>query len=377
MKAFRIPLVVLVALLAFNMVQASAVYTTQVFATGAAVGGTSPDSVSFGDGSLWIAYQDNAPSTGGGFSTVVRYAPSGVIQNTWSIAGNVDGLKVDPSTGLVWALQNNDANSALTIINPTTNATTAYSYGSSYTNVANRGFDDVVFLNGQVFLSETNPVSGTDAVVVRLTSGLNSPLQISPILTSTFTGTNLATGVVVSTTITDSDSLKLTPSGGLALTGEADQEITFISHPGAVNQSESFLHLLGTNGQTITGFPDDTIYPTASGGFFYFADTGANMVYRVTATGLASGSVYIDVGDEFGILNTSTGVVTPIFTGTSPHGADFVTFAASGVPEPASFGYAAIGLLLACLVVAGRRVRRHRASQTARTAQKQTGSLAV
>jgi hypothetical protein len=64
----------------------------------------------------------------------------------------------------------------------------AKTYGSSYTNVANRGFDDVVFSKGNVYLSETNPVNGADPVVLKLTSGLKSPLQVSPILNSTFYG---------------------------------------------------------------------------------------------------------------------------------------------------------------------------------------------
>jgi hypothetical protein len=334
-------------LLAAGVMQGGPTYGVQVFATGAAVGGTSPDSVSFGDGSVWIAYQNGADSAGAsGSSTVVRYSTGGSVLNTWSIKGNVDGLKVDPSTGLVWALQNNDGNSALTIIDPTTNKTTPYQFGNTYTNVANRGFDDVVFGNGATYLSETNPASGTDPVVLKLTSGLNTPLQVSSILTSTFTGVNLATGNPGSTTIADSDSLKLTPNGGLALTGEADQELAFITNPGAANQSESFLQLLGTNGKTISGLPDDTIYPDASSGVFYFADTGANKVYRVVATGLGAGSVYIDVGDEFGSLDLSTGIVTPIFTGVSPHGADFTTLSLAGIPEPTTVGYSVIGTLL-------------------------------
>jgi hypothetical protein len=120
----------------------------------------------------------------------------------------------------------------------------------------------------------------------------------------------------------------------------------FIHNPGASNQTQSFVHLLGTNGQTISGNPDDTMYPTAAQGFFYIADTGANTVYRIAATGLAADSVFINVGDEFGSLDLSTGIVTPIFTGVSPHGGEFVTFATAGVPEPASFGYGAAGLAL-------------------------------
>jgi hypothetical protein len=107
-----------------------------------------------------------------------------------------------------------------------------------------------------------------------------------------------------------------------------------------VNQTESFVALLGPNGQTISGLPDDTVFPTAPSGTFYVADTGANSVYALAASGLAPGSVYVDVGHEFGSLDTSTGIVTPLFTGVSPHG---VVFVAS--PEPASF-FLAGGVLL-------------------------------
>ena len=158
-------------------------FTESVFATGASIGATSPDSVAFGDGSLWVAYQNSAASDGSsGSSTVVRYGLSGGVVNQWTIAGNVDGLKVDPSTGLVWALQNNDGNSALTTINPNNNATNSFTYGSTYTDPANRGFDDVVFSNGNTYFSETNPASPTDPILLRLTTSLASPLQVSGLL---------------------------------------------------------------------------------------------------------------------------------------------------------------------------------------------------
>jgi len=70
--------------------------TAGVFANGASVSSTSPDSVVFGDGSLWVAYQNGADSTGAsGSSTVVRYNLSSSVVNTWTIAGNVDGLRID------------------------------------------------------------------------------------------------------------------------------------------------------------------------------------------------------------------------------------------------------------------------------------------
>jgi hypothetical protein len=339
--------------------------TPSVFATGAPISSTSPDSVVFGDGSLLVSYQNGADSTGAsGSSTVARYSPAGSLLNTWTIAGNVDGLRIAPN-GQVWALQNNDGNSALTVINPVTNATTPYTYGNTYTDNENslgRGFDDAEFLNGQVYLSETNPSTGTDPVIVKLTTPLLSPLQIAGILNSTFTGTNLATGAQASTTITDSDSLILDPSGDLVLTGEADQEIVFVHNPGAVNQTESFVALLGTNGMTISGLPDDTVFPSAANGTFYVADTGANTVYALAASGLAPGSVYIDVGNEFGSLDTSTGIVTPLFTGVSPHGVVFV----ATTPEPSSIFLAGGALLMAASVLRKRRAPATRESAASR-----------
>lgn len=296
-------------------------YTPQTFATGTTLGTTEPDSTYFGLGSVWISYQNGADSTGlFGSSTVVRYRPGGVVQQTpWSIKGNVDGLRIDPD-GLVWALQNNDGNSTLTAINPVTNTTTLYTYGNTYTNVANRGFDDVVFTNGNTFLSETNPASNSDPIVLRLTTGLSSPLQVSGILNSQFTGINIVNGTSMSDTITDSDSLILAPNGDLVLTGEADHQLVFIHNAGTPNQSESFINLLGPSGN-----PDDSAFNgNATQGYFLMSDTGGNTVYKITATGLSPNMTFVDMGNEFGSVDLSTGVVTPIFTGVSPHGLVFV-----------------------------------------------------
>jgi hypothetical protein len=124
-------------ILVVSTVRADPTYTVHVFVTGTAVSSTAPDSVTYGDGSLLIAYQNGADTAGAsGSSTVVRYSPTGAVLNTWTIKGNVDGLNIDPTSGLVWALQNNDGNSALTVINPITNATTPHTYGNTYTNVA-------------------------------------------------------------------------------------------------------------------------------------------------------------------------------------------------------------------------------------------------
>lgn len=335
-------------LLAQNLHAGPVFSSPQIFATGTSISATSPDSTYYGDGSVWIAYQNGADSTGNsGSSTVVRYSLSGAVQHMWTIQGNVDGLRIDP-TGLVWALQNNDGNSKLTTINPVTNATNAYTYGSSYTNMPNRGFDDILFTHGNTFLSETNPASNSDPIVLRLTTGLASPLEVSGILNSQFTGTNLATGKSASDSITDSDSLILNPNGDLVLTGEADHQLVFIHNAGTASQLESFINLLGPSGN-----PDDSAFNgKATQGYFLFSDTGGNTVYKITATGLSLNMMFVDMGNEFGWVNMSTGAVTSIFTGVSPHGLVFVP-----TPEPGTLTLLAgglMGLIARCMKRAGK-----------------------
>jgi hypothetical protein len=328
----------LVFLLILNLQATPNFSAAQVFASGSAVQGTSPDSIFVGGGSVWVAFQNGADSTGAfGSSTVVRYSMTGTVQQTWSILGNVDGLRPDPS-GTVWALQNNDGNSTLTLLQAGSSTTTLLTYGNSYTNVPNRGFDDVVFTNGNTFLSETNPASNSDPIVLKLTSGVSSPLQVAGILNSQFTGVNLATGQTASDTITDSDSLILRPNGDLVLTGEADRQLVFIP-PGPT--TVSFLNLFGVDGKV----DDSAFNGNATSGYFLFTDTGANTVYKINVSGLSPNMTFVDIGHDFGWVNMSTGLVTPIFVGQSPHGLVFVPSGGSPTPEPGTLMLLGSGLL--------------------------------
>ena len=182
------------------------------FATGAAVNATGPDSITLSRNSVWVSYTNGANSTGGsGSSTIVQYKLNGKVRSTYSIAGSVDGLKVDPRTGIVWALQNQDGNSTLSLIDPKEHTVTGpipYAVQSS-----TQGYDDVVFRGDQVFLSYTNPVGPTSPTIQLLQNG-SDPLVVTPILLMDATGTNLATGQPNQpTTQNDPDSLKLTPTG--------------------------------------------------------------------------------------------------------------------------------------------------------------------
>jgi len=143
-----------------------------VFAT-APANSSAPDSITLAGNDVWVAYTNGADSTGlSGSSTIVEYDRSGHVEDTYQIAGYVDGLKFNPVTHEIWALQNQDGNSTLTVINPAEHSVTL---PSSYANPSStRGYDDVVFTHGKVFESYTNPVNNGDPTLVQVTTG-NDP----------------------------------------------------------------------------------------------------------------------------------------------------------------------------------------------------------
>ena len=210
-------------------------------------------------GSVWIEYGNGADSTGaGGSSTIVQYSTSGAVQHTYSISGLADGLKFNPTTGMVWALQNNDANATLSIINPTTQTVSGpLRYGPPYIYTTPgplaRGYDDVAFLNGKVYLSYTNPVNPTDPVLQILNNG-NTP-------TGTLTTTSILTAAQTGISVPEIDSLKSTPNGELVLTSEGDgagtgnpiATFSLIANPGAANQTVTNVPVTDTKGNPRRG----------------------------------------------------------------------------------------------------------------------------
>jgi hypothetical protein len=275
---------------------------------------------------VWVAYTNGAASTGGsGSSTIVEYDPSGHIDQTFSIAGSVDGLKVDPVTGDIWALQNQDGNSTLTLIDPEDHSLSqplSYQVPSS-----TRGYDDVAFENGKVYLSYTNPIGNGDPVIVQLTNG-NDPhgtLKTKPILASNATGIDLTSGNTLPVPLGDPDSLKVAPNGDLLLSSGDDATIVDVQNPGTSHQSVAYTTVKGAKGGL-----DDVIRPNASAGTFYISDTADNRVLAVHMTGLNENDYYASVGNAFGEVDPLTGQFTPLISASnvpgfgSAHGVSFV-----------------------------------------------------
>jgi hypothetical protein len=314
-----------IALLSASTVGAQAVHVS-TFASGTDVSATAPDSIAVTKSSLWVSYTNGADSHGlGGSSTVVQYKlKNGKVRSTYSIPGSVDGLRIDPSTGAVWALQNQDGNSTLTLIDPegrTVSKPIPYAVKSG-----TRGVDDVVFRMDQTFLSYTNPVIPSDPTILLVQNDSN-PIVTTPILLTGAKGTDLATGLANQPTAqSDPDSLKLTPYGDLMLSSGGNAQLIFVSQPGTVSQSVSFLTLLDHAKHPVADL-DDAAFATARKGTFFLTDTGNNRVLKIDADKLTVGSLYASVSSLSALVavDRKTGIVTPIVSNLKgPHGLLFV-----------------------------------------------------
>lgn len=273
----------------------------------------------------------------GGSSTIVQYDKAGNIEHSYSIAGSVDGLKYNPYIKEIWALQNQDGNSTLTLINPVTHQVTG---PLSFANPsATRGYDDVVFKGNEVFLSFTNPTGNGDPTIVKLLNGPHpkpgDTLKTAPVLLDGAMGYDTVSGKMELVPQTDPDSLKLAANGDLIFSSGADGAIIDIQNPGTSQQAIAFTPIQGIPAASAGNAGlDDVIKPTATSGTFYISDAKDGRVLSVHATGLDPNAYYASVGslNAFGQVDVGTGVFTalvsaqnaPGFTFGSPHGVAFV-----------------------------------------------------
>jgi sugar lactone lactonase YvrE len=302
--------------------QAATIVTTTTFASGTALKGTNPDSITLSHDSVWVAYTNTADSTGlSGSSVVAQYDFTGKLLNQYTFAGYVDGLRYDHERDLIWVLQNQDGNSALVLLDHSGKMSPmTYAVKS-----ATRGYDDVAFINGGIYMSYTNPTGPSDTSIQYLT-GVN-PITFAPVLTMGATGTNLATQQTGQATAqNDPDSLRPTPFGGLMLTSGDDGQLIFVHGLEQFTRSISFLTLLDpSSGKAVSGL-DDAVFALSPKGSFYVADTGNNQILKVDVTGVTPMSLYASVGSMNAVVSVDlkTGNATPFITNLkSPHGLAF------------------------------------------------------
>ncbi|GAC1694069.1 MAG: hypothetical protein NVS9B5_36880 [Terriglobales bacterium] len=307
----------------FAQVVASAPYTVSAFAQSVSGVYTKPDSIAVLGDHVFVGYGNGVAKDGtdGKSSTIVKYDMDGTVDNTFNVLGHIDGLKVEPKTSLLWSLQNEDANPTLIILNPISGTQTSYILPAPQGG----GYDDLVFRNGQVFLTASNPSNNPNiapAVVKAQVSG--SSVVITPVLSGNSNAIDIPTGSQITLNLQDPDSMTLDPFGDLVLTSQADAELVVVHHPGFTDQRAFHLALTNSGAPTTV---DDTVFATSSYGLVLVSDREGETVYSIQRAIFSPSDAYSasDGAGFVGRVDLDTGVLTPVVTGfVSPHGMAFV-----------------------------------------------------
>jgi hypothetical protein len=301
---------------------AASPYSVSVFAASPA-GASQPDSIVKWHDSIIVGYENNAAKDGsdGKFSTIVEFTLKGAVKRTFTVPGHNDGLRVVDDDHL-WALQNEDANPNLVVINLRSGTQKLYKFPKT---PHGGGYDDIVVRHGRVFLTASNPNLNAQGVnvfpaLVRASLARDSVI-LEPVMSGNATATEISTGATVTLNLTDPDSMTLDPNGNIVFVSQADSELVFVRHPLSSEQTLGVLPLsapvTGPNNAIIT--IDDTAFAPPGSESLLVSDIGTGVVYRIQRSlfGFEPGTAY-SASDTLGLvgtLNVDTGLVTPIVTG--------------------------------------------------------------
>jgi len=306
-------------------------------------GATQPDDLAVSaDGTrLWVGYGNGVDTTGqGGPSNVVEYdIASGAVLKNISIPGHVDGLKINPATGDVWANENEDGNPTLAVIDHITGIFKIYRFNPA---VITGGLDDLVFVAKRhkdeadsppdVFLVASSQVDTTTPVIVQISGPLRTT---NTQVTSTLPATPPSVWNIVTNTeemgdiVGDPDSMTLDPAGELVLDDRSDpttgSSLYIVRDPDAQHPLLKVpLTIPGLGGALVPVEVNDTIFTTSAttgvsstAGTIFITDTSGNAIYLLTKPYFPPNEVYTaaNVANVVGLVNLNTGVVTPVATG--------------------------------------------------------------
>jgi hypothetical protein len=314
-------LALLTGLVASAQVVASAPYTVSVFTTSIPGVDFAPDSIAVLDGHVFVGYGDGAATDGSdGKSRIVEYKENGDMVRTYTVPGHNDGLRVDPKTKHLWAMQNEDQNPNLVIINPKSRTQKMYTFGPT---PHGGGYDDIAFRGDDVFLSASNPANNPNKAPAIVKAEIRgSMVLVTPVLSGTATATDIPTDEPTALNLQDPDSMIFNPLGDLVLDSQADAELIIVHHAGFDDQSIYHLAL------TENGVPvqiDDTVFAAASHGVILVSDRDGETVYAISRNIFAPGEAYSATPTSVAALDPSTGILTDVVTGmVSPHGMAFI-----------------------------------------------------
>ena len=252
---------------------------------------TKPDDITRIGGDLFTAFQNGvgpqgqASPDGNRDSTVVEFTKSGQVVAQWDIVGKCDGLTANPSAGLVVATVNEDANSSLYTIDPSSGQVVHYSYSRPLPHKG--GTDAISFFNGLMLISASAPgTTGAPApkpfYPAVYVVALNQAKHLA-LFHALFFGESHATaangphfGHPVKLGLTDPDSNEVVPgfeprfAGDFMLTSQGDKQQIYVNGPNSKRQHLWVLNL----SQSV----DDTAWSTSWKGAFYATDNGADTV---------------------------------------------------------------------------------------------------
>jgi|GEM_PF-749563 len=318
---------------------------------------SAPDDITVAGNNVYIGWGDNVASDGGdgGQSVVAQYSLSGQLENYYTVTGHVEGLAMG-SNGMLYTDENEDGNSALTVINTATGSEARYGYPNP--SVHGGGFDGLQYINGNLYASGSNPDNGGDSptqvnshpVIYQVSVDPNSYPQTATamgILWGNDPATNKATGAAMTLNVFDPDSLNQTPSGDLLLSNESGASLTDVANPGSMNQKVTSLSLFAPNGNPVN--TDDTSFATSTNGTLLVSDVKNNIVYAITAkNGFTLDQAFSSdkTNKTLDMLNFSTGLETPVISGFGgPAGIGFIPDPAA-TPEPAAMALLGLGALM-------------------------------
>src|ERR1700730_15303479 len=86
-------------------------YHVDLFARGTSAY-SNPDAIAVANGHVFVAFANKTAKDGSDHksSTIVDYTREGKVAHVYNIQGHNDGMRLDPSTHLLWILMNNDSN---------------------------------------------------------------------------------------------------------------------------------------------------------------------------------------------------------------------------------------------------------------------------
>lgn len=305
-------------------------YSVSVFTKGVNGQYSRPDSIAVLGDRIFIGYGDGNDPAGldGKSNQIVEYNTKGNPLHVYTVKGHNDGLKVDPYTHKIWAMQNEDGNPNLVIIDPATQTQRLYTFAAPPPHGG--GYDDIVFRNGKVYFSASNPANNPNAfpaIVAARFAG--DTIDVTSALEGNAAATNVVTGASVTLNLQDPDSMTLTPSNDILLDSQGDSELVLLHRPGMTNRSVTLIPLSSPLG---TPQADDTLFIPSDEGFILMSDTPADTVYMIRKNRFVPGTAFTAaVGDNgngvgfVGVLDLNFGDIRPVVTGfQSPHGMGFV-----------------------------------------------------